>query len=87
MLLIPRAGHETSGHTLTWVLGYIALFPKVQEEIYKELIEICGDSLPSKLDPQHLIVMQLTVQLTEMCRNSLIPSLRYTKVFDSEISS
>ena len=46
-VLMGSAGHETTGHTLTWTLGYLALYPEVQEEVYAEITEVCGDQLPS----------------------------------------
>jgi cytochrome P450 len=43
------AGHETAGHTLTWVLAYLSLDQQLQDDLYAEINEVCGDNLPSEL--------------------------------------
>lgn len=46
------AGHETTGHTLTFTLAYLALYPEWQEAIHKEITDVCGDTAyPSELPP------------------------------------
>nr|XP_018265046.1 uncharacterized protein I303_03228 [Kwoniella dejecticola CBS 10117]OBR87204.1 hypothetical protein I303_03228 [Kwoniella dejecticola CBS 10117] len=37
------AGHETTGHTLTFLQAFLALHPEWQEKLYQEIISVCGD--------------------------------------------
>merc|ERR1740138_627805 len=39
MLLILFAGHDTTGHTMTWLLFELARNPKIQAELHKEVDE------------------------------------------------
>jgi cytochrome P450 len=52
---MPSAGHETAAHTLTWVFGYLALFPDVQENVYREIIQVCHDEQPSAFHLSYLL--------------------------------
>ncbi|KAF9544260.1 cytochrome P450 [Agrocybe pediades] len=36
------AGHETTAHTLAVALGYLAIYEEVQEEIYEQIVSVCG---------------------------------------------
>lgn len=47
-LMDYSAGHETTGHTLAFTLAYLALHANVQEEMYAEFVEACGDAAPSE---------------------------------------
>jgi hypothetical protein len=33
---------------MSWVLGYMALYPEIQDKVYQEIQEVCHDSDPSK---------------------------------------
>jgi len=42
------AGHETSAHTLSFALRYLALYPEYQEELYQDTLQVLGpDGIPS----------------------------------------
>jgi cytochrome P450 len=36
-ITLMLAGHETTGHTLTWVAHYLSLYPDVQNECFEEI--------------------------------------------------
>ena len=38
------AGSDTSSNTLSWIILYLAKFPKVQEKLHAELDEVVGKS-------------------------------------------
>jgi cytochrome P450 len=38
------AGHETTASSMTWTLYLLALYPKYQDEAYREIIRICGNN-------------------------------------------
>jgi cytochrome P450 len=40
------AGHESTAHTLTFALRYLALYPEIQEEFHKNTISLIGDKIP-----------------------------------------
>ncbi|KAI0048917.1 cytochrome P450 [Auriscalpium vulgare] len=49
------AGHETTGHTLCFTLGYLALYPDVQERLYQEISRVSGPgSMPTYEDMNQL---------------------------------
>ncbi|WVQ78657.1 hypothetical protein IAT38_000744 [Cryptococcus sp. DSM 104549] len=54
MWIMIVAGHETGGHCLTFTLGYLALYPEWQDEIYAEIKSACGDDLPTIRDMSRL---------------------------------
>jgi hypothetical protein len=33
---------------MSWVLGYMALYPEIQDKVYQEIQEVCHDSPPCK---------------------------------------
>jgi len=41
------AGHDTTANTLSTVMSYLAIHQVVQEEVYQQIIEVCGDREPS----------------------------------------
>nr|XP_018263350.1 uncharacterized protein I303_04844 [Kwoniella dejecticola CBS 10117]OBR85508.1 hypothetical protein I303_04844 [Kwoniella dejecticola CBS 10117] len=42
-----EAGHETTGHTLAFILANLALYPDWQEGIYEEIKDVRGEEEPS----------------------------------------
>jgi len=44
------AGRDTTACTLTWLFYELAKSPQVQEKVYKEIIELFPESVPSTLD-------------------------------------
>ncbi|WVW80473.1 hypothetical protein I302_102455 [Kwoniella bestiolae CBS 10118] len=50
------AGHETTGHTLTFLQAFLAVYPEWQDKLYKEIKGICGDETPGyrQLNQLHL---------------------------------
>ncbi|RXK36383.1 hypothetical protein M231_06349 [Tremella mesenterica] len=48
------AGHETSGQTLTFTLGHLAMYPEWQEKIFQEIEEVCQGSHPTYRDMNNL---------------------------------
>ncbi|CUA70459.1 hypothetical protein RSOLAG22IIIB_04197 [Rhizoctonia solani] len=36
------AGHETTAHTLSFCLGLLALYPKIQQEVYEQIKQVIG---------------------------------------------
>lgn len=48
LILIIRAGQETSAHVIGFTLAYLALYPEHQEKILQEVNEITGGSMPSE---------------------------------------
>ncbi|KAK6907665.1 hypothetical protein I203_101663 [Kwoniella mangroviensis CBS 8507] len=44
---ICEAGHETTGHTLTFLQAYLCVYPEWQDKLYEEIISVCGDEPPS----------------------------------------
>ena len=43
MWIFLLAGHETTAHTLTFMLGLLAIYPEVQEWLHEELLELMPD--------------------------------------------
>ncbi|KAF7319130.1 F-box domain-containing protein [Mycena chlorophos] len=41
------AGHETTAHTLTFAVGLLALYPQVQQKIYRETLALWPDGIPT----------------------------------------
>ncbi|WWC96641.1 hypothetical protein V866_003513 [Kwoniella sp. B9012] len=44
---ICEAGHETTGHTLTFLQAFLCVYPEWQDKLYEEIISVCGDEPPS----------------------------------------
>ncbi|VDB92452.1 unnamed protein product [Peniophora sp. CBMAI 1063] len=40
--LMLFAGHDTTAHALDAVLGFLAIYPDVQQELYEEVISVCS---------------------------------------------
>jgi len=47
--LTPKS--ETSAHSLTFAVALLALYPNIQDRIYKETLEIWPDGCPSSASP------------------------------------
>ncbi|OCF57168.1 hypothetical protein L486_04623 [Kwoniella mangroviensis CBS 10435] len=47
MFVFLVAGHETTGHTLAFILANLALYSEWQDELYTEIKEDCGDEEPN----------------------------------------
>ncbi|WWC93898.1 hypothetical protein V866_000735 [Kwoniella sp. B9012] len=47
MFVFLVAGHETTGHTLAFILANLALYPEWQDELYTEIKDVCGDEEPN----------------------------------------
>ena len=52
------AGHETTAHTLIFALINLCLYPDIQEKLYREIRELCGDNPPAYEDYSNLIYTQ-----------------------------
>ncbi|WWD05412.1 hypothetical protein V865_003489 [Kwoniella europaea PYCC6329] len=44
---ICEAGHETTGHTLTFLQAFLCVYPEWQDKLYEEIISVCRDEPPS----------------------------------------
>ncbi|WVW86888.1 hypothetical protein I302_108943 [Kwoniella bestiolae CBS 10118] len=74
MFIFLLAGHETTGHTLAFTLAQLALHPEWQEEVYKEVKEVCGDERPSYRDV-HRLPLCLAVGLEAMRLTDIVRQL------------
>ncbi|WVQ95857.1 hypothetical protein IAU59_002956 [Kwoniella sp. CBS 9459] len=43
MFVFLVAGHETTGHTLAFILANLALYPEWQDKLLQEIQDVCGD--------------------------------------------
>ncbi|OCF61964.1 hypothetical protein L486_01630 [Kwoniella mangroviensis CBS 10435] len=74
MFIFLLAGHETTGHTFAFTLAQLALHPEWQEEVYKEIKEVCGDEKPSYRDV-HKLPLCLAVGLEAMRLTDIVRQL------------
>ncbi|OCF34422.1 hypothetical protein I316_03936 [Kwoniella heveanensis BCC8398] len=56
MFVFLIAGHETTGHTLAFILANLALYPDWQGKLLEEINEVCGDEEPAY---RHMNQLQL----------------------------
>ena len=51
---VAVGGFHTTGTVLTWILYYLTIHPKIQEKVFKELVEVLGDEDVSGESIKHL---------------------------------
>ena len=57
------AGSETTSTTLRWALVYLVNHPDIQEQIYKDIVDVVGtDRLPALQDREKLPLVEAFYQ-------------------------
>ncbi|XXG95845.1 hypothetical protein Hte_002116 [Hypoxylon texense] len=81
MFAFNFAGHDTTAHTFTFALYFLAAHPEVQDWLSEEIREVLGDRLPSKWDyrahfprlKRCVSVIYKTIRLY-----TVVPSIKWT---------
>ena len=61
MFVLLFAGHETTAHTFAAVLGLLSLHPEIQEDTFKQIVEVVGyERDPVRAQCQWVLVLLLT---------------------------
>lgn len=69
------AGIETSSSSILWGVFYLALYPDIQDEIYKEMTRILDPDTPPRFSDRHRLPL-LWATVTEVLRcGSIVPLL------------
>ena len=62
---VLMGGYDTVNSALQWFIIYLLHWPHIQEEVYKEIIEVFGrDGYPTLQDRSRLPLVQATIQET-----------------------
>ncbi|KAF7360213.1 Cytochrome P450 [Mycena venus] len=78
------AGHETSAHSLSFAVGLLALYPAVQQKIYKETMRIWPDGCPTSASPssykEYFPKLQYTLATFHETLRLFTPVARLSKI-------
>jgi len=70
------AGHETTGHTLTWILYFLSRYPEVQAKMRAEVDAILGKRLPT---PDELFELPYLSQVIDETLRIFPPVWAFTR--------
>ncbi|KAJ7174978.1 cytochrome P450 [Mycena crocata] len=74
------AGHETTSHTLSFMVGLLALYPDVQRRVYEEVQSLCVDPSTILNYKEHLHKLVFTTAVFHETLRLLPPAQRLGRV-------